>query len=133
MYCLHLDADPGLLYAAGAFCRAGDDTVNSIVVRDLGVQEWLPLISKSATLGLNANNSTEFVRTLALDNSVVYAGGIFTTACGVGDPNNLARWVWGARTGVNAVVASPGQSVLLSGRQFIGVPSSGAVFFGGVQ
>jgi len=129
---LSLDAERGLLYAGGAFCRAGDDTVNSIVVRDLAVNEWVPLIAPGPVVGLTRDDTSHRVQTILHDDSVVYVGGNFTTVGGISGLNNLARWTWQPPTGSNDVTAPPGAAVSLSGSRFIGVPTSGGVYFGGV-
>ena len=129
---MSLDSRRGLLYAAGAFCRAGDDTVNSIVVRDLGVGEWVPFIAPGSVVGLTRDDTSQQAWTLARDDSVLYVGGIFTLAGGAGGPSNLARWTWDPPVGSNTVTASPGQAVSLSGSRFIGVPAAGGVYIGGV-
>jgi hypothetical protein len=129
---LSLDSGRGLLYAAGAFCRAGDDTVNSIVVRDLGVDEWVPFIAPGSVVGLTRDDTAHRVATLVRDDSVLYVGGNYTLAGGAGGPSNLARWTWDPPVGTNTVTASPGQAVSLSGSRFIGVPATGGVFIGGV-
>jgi len=129
---MSLDSSRGLLYAAGAFCRAGDDTVNSIVVRDLGVNEWVPFVAPGSVVGLTRDDTNHRVTALVRDDSVLYVGGNYTLAGGAGGPNNLARWTWDPPVGSNTVKASPGQAVSLSGSRFIGVPTSGGVYIGGI-
>ena len=125
---LELDAARGLMYVAGAFCTAGQTTVNSVATWDMGVQEWVPFVTDTNTGIGTAGEVFEIIH----DDSVLYVGGRFTSAGGNGGPNNLARWTWQPPTGSNTVSASPGHTVSLSGSRFIGVPASGGVYFGGV-
>ena len=125
---LNLDASRGLLYAAGAFCQAGDDTVNSIAVWDTGIQEWVPLAT-ATDVGVGPTGQ---VMALARDDSVLYVGGAFASAGGPGGPTNLARWAWLPPDGDDDTVSVPGASLTLTGSNFIGVPPAGGVFVGGV-
>jgi hypothetical protein len=112
-----VDDTRGLVYAGGYFTAAGGDSASNVAVWDVGLREWIAL---QAAAGQGASRD---VHSLALDDSVLYLGGDFTTAGGVA-VNNIARWTWAAPS-VSAVPASgaAGTTISLEGSRLIGVSS----------
>jgi hypothetical protein len=117
VYDVAVDDTRGLVYAGGDFTTAGDDSASMVAVWDVGLDEWIAL---QAAAGQGASRD---VHSLALDDSVLYLGGDFTTAGGVA-VNNIARWTWAAPS-VSAVPASgaAGTTISLEGSRLIGVSS----------
>jgi hypothetical protein len=115
VYDVAVDDTRGLVYAGGEFTTAGDDSASMVAVWDVGLSEWIAL---QAAAGQGANSD---VHSLALDDSVLYLGGDFTSAGGVA-ADKVARWTWDAPTAV-AVPASgaAGVSIDLVGAGLIGV------------
>jgi hypothetical protein len=112
-----VDDTRGLVYAGGDLTAAGGTTASKVVVWDVGLGEWMAL---QAAAGEGADSD---VYALALDDSVLYLGGDFTTAGGVA-VNKIARWTWAAPS-VSAVPASgaAGTTISLEGSRLIGVSS----------
>ena len=115
VYDVAVDDTRGLVYAGGDFTAAGDDSAANVAVWDVGLAEWIAL---QAAAGQGASSD---VYSLALDDSVLYLGGAFTTAGGVA-ADKVARWTWDAPS----VVAVPtsgdaGAPIVLEGSGLIGV------------
>jgi hypothetical protein len=115
VYDVAVDDTRGLVYAGGDFTAAGDDSAANVAVWDVGLAEWFAL---QAAAGQGASSD---VYSLALDDSVLYLGGAFTTAGGVA-ASRIARWTWDAPS-VVAVPASgaAGVPIVLEGSGLIGV------------
>ncbi len=122
-----LDEERQLVYLGGNFASIDGVTVNRVTVRDEGTGEWVRLID-TATVGI----SSDSVESLAVRGSHLYVGGSFLNAGPVNSVNHVARWTWSAPSGANVLSSSPGQTIALTGTGFIGVPSSGGVYIGGV-
>lgn len=127
-YALAVDDTRGLVYAGGQFTAEAGSAANSlraVGVWDIGVQEWIPL----SYTGGNGVNS--IVRSLALDDSIVYVGGDFTNAGDVAAADKIATWTWDPPQGANTVTAGAGSIVTVTGEGFIGVARTGGVKVGG--
>ena len=116
VYALQLDEARGLLYAAGTFINAGGATANYVAVWDTGISAWVPLKTAGGT-GVTGGRAYA----LALDDTVLYIGGIFSSASGVA-ASRVAQWTWAAPT----PAASPasglaGASIQVVGDALVGV------------
>ena len=92
VYAMQLDEARGLLYAAGSFINAGGAPVNYVAVWDTGISAWVPL---QAAGGIGVTPSRAYA--LALDDTVLYVGGVFSAAGGV-SATRIAQWAWAAPT-----------------------------------
>ncbi len=90
VYSLAVDDAHGLVYAGGDFGTAGPLSVNSVAVWDTGISTWIPL---QAAGGDGIGTSGQYVYAIALDDSVVYLGGTFSSAGGV-PASKIAKWTW---------------------------------------
>jgi hypothetical protein len=122
-----VDDTRGLVYAGGNFTQQQGATANSlsrIGVWDTGISAWIPLrFATSAT----ANGVNGPVESIALDDSLVYVGGNFTSSGSSGGTNPISRlglWTWAPPTGTSSDdTAYPGDTITLTGQGLIGVTS----------
>ena len=115
-YALQLDEARGLLYAAGAFINAGGATANYVAVWDTGISAWVPLKTSGGT-GVTGGRAYA----LALDDTVLYIGGVFSSASGVA-ASRVAQWTWAAPTPAASPASGPaGASVQVVGDALVGV------------
>ncbi|MFM9134070.1 MAG: fibronectin type III domain-containing protein [bacterium] len=129
------DDTRGLVYVGGWFAKATGGTagsLNYITAWDAGINAWIPFTVAGGANGVSVASVGQYpnVVALALDDSVLYLGGNFTTAGGVAGFGNVARWAWDPPQGSNAVTAAPGTSVQVSGEGLVGIPPIGAVTLG---
>jgi hypothetical protein len=122
-----VDDTRGLVYAGGDFTQEQGGAANSmskVGVWDSGISAWIPL---KFGAGSTENGVNSTVEALALDDSVVYVGGNFTSsgsAVGVSSITRVARWTWDPPTGTSSDdTAYPGDTITLSGQGLIGVTS----------
>lgn len=127
------DNTRGLTYVIGNFTTLNGMTMNRVAVWDAGINSWIPL-DDGSTVGLTGTVAvgTPSVESLVVSGSHVYMGGSFVNANGIPEADNVARWTWGAPSGTNALSGVPGDTVSLAGDDFIGVPATTGVYFGGV-
>ena len=121
-----IDDTRGLLYVGGTFTGSGSTSLSSVAVWDFGVDEWIPFRwgAGSGDVGIGGLNA------LALDDSVVYAGGSFSDAGGDTRADYVARWSWEPPTGNVALSGAPGGSATITAEGLIGVVGPNAVRFG---
>ncbi len=129
------DDTRGLIYVGGWFDKAVGGTAGSlkyVTAWDAAIRAWIPLTVAGGANGVSVASVGVLpnVVALALDDSVLYLGGNFTTAGGVGGFGNIARWTWDPPQGSNAATAMQGASVQVSGEGLVGIPATGAVTVG---
>ena len=129
------DDTRGLVYVGGWFDKAVGGTAGSlryVTAWDAGIRAWIPLTVAGGANGVSVASvgGLPNVVALALDDSVLYLGGNFTTAGGVAGFGNIARWTWDPPQGSNAATAMQGTSVQVSGEGLVGIPGTGAVTVG---
>lgn len=112
---LAVDDVRGLVYAGGFFTHAGTRDDSRVAVWDVGLGEWIAL---QAAGGEGVSGGA---RALALDDCVLYIGGLFSTAGGV-TVESIARWTWDAPS-AEALPATGGHSTTIQvrGSGLIGV------------
>lgn len=116
VYALQLDEARGLLYVAGAFLTAGGAPSNYAAVWDTGISAWVPLRAAGGT-GVTGGRAYA----LALDDSVLYLGGVFSSASGI-PASRIAQWTWAPPTPAASPASGPaGASIQLAGDALIGV------------
>ena len=130
-YAVAVDDTHGLVYVGGDFILAGGKPASRIAVWDDAISTWIPLRWSASGQGV-AGGYLSAVSVPGGSGASVYVGGDFDNAGNVADADNVARWTWAEPSGTNAVTASPGDAVSLEGWAFIGVPSTGAVYFDGI-
>ena len=129
------DDTRGLVYVGGWFDKAVGGTAGSlkyVTAWDAAIRAWIPLTVAGGANGVSVASvgGLPNVVALALDDSVLYLGGNFTTAGGVAGFGNIARWTWDPPQGSNAATAMQGTSVQVSGEGLVGIPGTGAVTVG---
>ena len=130
------DDTRGLLYAAGNFTQAGSSSASRVAVWDEKLATWIP-VSWGSAQGQNGLN--EYVDAILVDGESFFVGGVFTGPAGEawngctlgGTLNCVAKWTWDPPQGANALVASAGSQITITGEGFIGVPTTGGVQIGG--
>jgi len=122
---LVLDASRDLLYVGGSFSSSSNANLARVAVWDIAIAEWIPLQFAVGSGGANGA-----VRSMTLDDSILYVGGAFTDAGGDTDADYIAQWNWNPPRGANAVNASADDTITVTGQGFVGVPASGAVRIG---
>ena len=116
IYSLQLDENRGLLYAAGSFINAGGAPVNYVAVWDSGISAWVPLKAAGGT-GLSAGRAYA----LALDDTVLYMGGVFSAAGGA-PAARIAQWTWAPPSPTASPSSGPaGGSIEVTGDALVGV------------
>lgn len=89
---LAVDEEHGLIYAGGSFRAVGSIYAYGIAVWDTDIGAWLPLQAAGGA-GVRPGPYSSHVYAIALDDSVVYLGGSFTSAGGIG-ASRMAKWTW---------------------------------------
>ena len=116
VYALQFDEARGLLYVGGAFLTAGGSVVNNVAVWDTGISAWVPL---QAAGGIGVTPSRAYA--LALDDTVLYLGGVFAAAGGV-SATRIAQWAWTAPTpAASPASGQAGVSIDVVGDALVGV------------
>lgn len=126
VFSIAVDDTHSLVYVGGAItyacgplanCPSADDTVplNGVGVFDLRTQDWVPLLSNGGR-GLNSD-----AYALVLDDSVLYAGGNFTSSSGGTSLSRVAKWTWASPSGNATILHSGSNSIVVPGQSFVGV------------